>query len=116
MLVEGQFVRIDCKENNETKKLLDGVGGLYSWYYSLVENINKEDTDPELEVLVAELIKGKTSDLEKVKALYYWTQKNIKYIAFEYALGGFHLQEKLMMYFKKNTETVKTILAYFIKC
>ena len=103
------------KENNETKKLLDGVGGLYSWYYSLVENINKEDTDPELEVLVAELIKGKTSDLEKVKALYYWTQKNIKYIAFEYALGGFIPREANDV-FQKNTETVKTILAYFIKC
>ena len=89
------------KENNETKKLLDGVGGLYSWYYSLVENINKEDTDPELEALVAELIKGKTSDLEKVKALYYWTQKNIKYIAFEYALGGFIPREANDVFQKK---------------
>ena len=89
------------KENNETKKLLDGVGGLYSWYYSLVENINKEDTDPELEALVAELTKGKTSDLEKVKALYYWTQKNIKYIAFEYALGGFIPREANDVFQKK---------------
>ena len=89
------------KVNNETKKLLDGVGGLYSWYYSLVENINKEDTDPELEALVAELIKGKTSDLEKVKALYYWTQKNIKYIAFEYALGGFIPREANDVFQKK---------------
>ena len=89
------------KENDETKKLLDGVGGLYSWYYSLVENINKEDTDPELEALVAELTKGKTSDLEKVKALYYWTQKNIKYIAFEYALGGFIPREANDVFQKK---------------
>ena len=89
------------KENNETKKLLDGVGGLYSWYYSLVENINKEDTDPELEALVAELTKGKASDLEKVKALYYWTQKNIKYIAFEYALGGFIPREANDVFQKK---------------
>lgn len=89
------------KENNETKKLLDGVGGLYSWYYSLVENINKEDTDQELVALVAELTKGKTSDLEKVKALYYWTQKNIKYIAFEYALGGFIPREANDVFQKK---------------
>ena len=89
------------KENNETKKLLDGVGGLYSWYYSLVENINKEDTDTELVALVAELTKGKTSDLEKVKALYYWTQKNIKYIAFEYALGGFIPREANDVFQKK---------------
>ena len=89
------------KENNETKKLLDGVGGLYSWYYSLVENINKEDTDPALVALVAELTQEKTSDLEKVKALYYWTQKNIKYIAFEYALGGFIPREANDVFQKK---------------
>ena len=89
------------KENNETKKLLDGVGGLYSWYYSLVENINKEDTDQALVALVAELTQGKTSDLEKVKALYYWTQKNIKYIAFEYALGGFIPREANDVFQKK---------------
>ena len=77
------------QEKGQTKKLLDDVGGLYQWYYSLVENINKEKNDENLEALVDQLTHGKTSDLEKVKSIYYWTQQNIKYVAFEYALGGF---------------------------
>tara|TARA_R110000787_G_scaffold70646_2_gene156998 strand:+ start:4657 stop:6564 length:1908 start_codon:yes stop_codon:yes gene_type:complete len=89
------------KDKKEDKKLLDGVGGLYKWYYSLVENINKETDDVELIALVEELTKGKTSDLEKVKAIYYWTQQNIKYIAFEYALGGFIPREANDVFKKK---------------
>jgi len=89
------------QQNGKTKKLLDGVEGLYSWYYSLVENINKEETDPALITLVEELTKGKESDIEKVKAIYYWTQQNIKYIAFEYALGGFIPREANEVFQKK---------------
>jgi len=89
------------QQNGKIKKLLDGVEGLYSWYYSLVENINKEETDPALITLVEELTKGKESDIEKVKAIYYWTQQNIKYIAFEYALGGFIPREANEVFQKK---------------
>ena len=89
------------QQDGKTKKLLDGVEGLYSWYYSLVENINKEETDPALITLVEELTGGKESDIEKVKAIYYWTQQNIKYIAFEYALGGFIPREANEVFQKK---------------
>lgn len=75
--------------NGTSVKVLNDVSDLYGWYYSLVKDINKEPSDPELVTLVEELTAGKEDDLEKVKAIYYWTQQNIKYIAFEYALGGF---------------------------
>lgn len=88
-------------ENKKETQLLNGVGGLYKWYYSLVKDINKEDNDSELIDLVNELTKDKTSDLEKVKAIYYWTQQNIKYIAFEYALGGFIPREANDVFQKK---------------
>ncbi|GAA3600126.1 DUF3857 domain-containing protein [Flavivirga amylovorans] len=77
------------KSNNINTDLAKSVSNLYAWYYSLVKDINKEDVDENLVKLVEELIADKPNDLEKVKAIYYWTQKNIKYIAFEYALGGF---------------------------
>ncbi len=89
------------QQDGKTMKLLDGVEGLYSWYYSLVENINKEETDPALTTLVEELTREKESDIEKVKAIYYWTQQNIKYIAFEYALGGFIPREANEVFQKK---------------
>ncbi len=77
------------KLKNTNTDLAKNVSNLYAWYYSLVKDINKEDVDENLVKLVTELTANKTTDLEKVKAIYYWTQKNIKYIAFEYALGGF---------------------------
>lgn len=77
------------KYKNVDTNLAKNVSDLYSWYYSLVKDVNKEDVDENLVELVEELIANKPTDLEKVKAIYYWTQKNIKYIAFEYALGGF---------------------------
>lgn len=77
------------KTKNNTVELANKVDDLYKWYHSLVKDINKETPDQELVSIVNELTAGKSSDLEKVKAIYYWVQKNIKYIAFEYALGGF---------------------------
>lgn len=82
-------------------KILEGVEDLYQWYYSLVKEINKQPPDQDLVNLVKDITKGKTTELEKVKAIYYWTQKNIKYIAFEYALGGFIPREANDVFNKK---------------
>ena len=89
------------KIKKESKKLLGEVSDLYGWYYSLVENVNTEAPNKELVDLVAKITADKKTDLEKVKAIYYWTQKNIKYIAFEYALGGFIPRESNDVYRKK---------------
>lgn len=89
------------KVKKETKKVLGQVSDLYNWYYSLVENVNKEAPDPELVNIVNAITKDKKTDLEKVKAIYYWAQQNIKYIAFEYALGGFIPRESNEVFRKK---------------
>lgn len=86
---------------DETISLAENVTDLYTWYYSLVKDINKEKEDQDLVKLVKELTANKNTDLEKVKAIYYWTQKNIKYIAFEYALGGFVPRQANEVYKKK---------------
>ena len=60
---------------------------LYSWYnYLYKKSVNKPD---ELKAKVTELTKGKTTDIEKVKSIFYWVQDNIRYIAFEDGLAGF---------------------------
>ncbi|MFD2563423.1 DUF3857 domain-containing protein [Aquimarina rubra] len=79
----------EYKSKGEKVKVLGEVSDLYTWYYSLVKNINKTEADQELKKVVKTLTKDKKTNLEKVKAIYYWVQENIKYIAFEYALGGF---------------------------
>lgn len=82
-------------------KVLEEVKDLYQWYYSLVKDINNQPTDQDLINVVNEITKDKPTELEKVKAIYYWTQKNIKYIAFEYALGGFIPREANDVFNKK---------------
>lgn len=89
------------QNKGETINLLNSVSDLYKWYYSLVKDINKEETDAALIALVEELTANKTNDLDKVKAIYYWTQQNIKYIDFEYALGGFIPREANDVFKKK---------------
>jgi hypothetical protein len=87
--------------DGETVNLLSDTGDLYNWYYSLVKDVNQEESDKQLVTLVELLTKDKKTDLEKVRAIYYWTQKNIKYIAFEYALGGFIPREANSVFKKK---------------
>lgn len=89
------------KTKNKVVELANDVANLYDWYYSLVKNINKDAPSKELVNVVNELIKDKSTDFEKVKAIYYWAQKNIKYIAFEYALGGFVPREANDVFKKK---------------
>lgn len=89
------------KIKKENKQLLGEVSDLYNWYYSLVENVNTEAPDKELVSLVHKITANKKTELEKVKAIYYWTQQNIKYIAFEYALGGFIPRESNEVFRKK---------------
>ncbi len=88
-------------KDDEKISLLSNVSDLYNWYSSLVKDINKEEVDSELKNVVAEITKNKETDLEKVKAIYYWVQQNIKYIAFEYALGGFIPRESNDVFKKK---------------
>lgn len=87
--------------DGEMIPLLGETKNLYQWYYSLVKDLNQEPAAPELIKLTNSLTEGLSSDLDKVKAIYYWTQRNIKYIAFEYALGGFVPREANEVFQKK---------------
>lgn len=87
--------------NGSTVEVLNNVDDLFRWYSSLVSDINKEEPAKELVTLVEELTGDKETELEKVKAIYYWAQQNIKYIAFEYALGGFIPREANAVFQKK---------------
>lgn len=89
------------RSKDKDVKLLDEVADLYNWYYSMVKDINQQPTDASLVTLVNEITKDSKTDLEKVRAIYYWTQQNIKYIAFEYALGGFIPREANDVFNKK---------------
>jgi len=101
----------------KTVDLLNDVKGLYGWYSNLVSTINTSPINPALETLTKELTKDKQTEIEKVRAIYYWTQENIKYIDFEYALGGFIPRDANDVFDKKygdckdNSSIMKEMLA-----
>ena len=82
-------------------ELLGNVSQLYKWYYSLISKVNQEESNQELVAIVDSLVANKDTELEKVKAIYYWAQSAIKYVAFEYALGGFVPREATDVFLKK---------------
>ncbi|MDJ1484168.1 transglutaminase domain-containing protein [Cytophagaceae bacterium YF14B1] len=74
-------------DNSKQVPLIGSVDDLYKWYISLVHQV-QNDPKP-IESTVKQLIAGKTTEVEKIKAIYYWVQDNIRYIAFEDGIAGF---------------------------
>jgi transglutaminase-like putative cysteine protease len=73
--------------NGINKKNLSSVSDLFSWYKTLISQLNKTPS-PGLKILVDSLTLNTSDELEKVKKIYYWVQDHIKYIAFEAGRGG----------------------------
>ncbi|MDX1651880.1 MAG: transglutaminase-like domain-containing protein [Brumimicrobium sp.] len=82
--------RITTYENKkgETVNVLRNVGDLYNWYNSLLTDV-KCDNEEELRKVLGEIINDTDAEKEKVKKVFEWVQKNVKYIAIEDGLGGF---------------------------
>lgn len=59
----------------------------YAWYRSVLANLSNDKTI--LKSKADEIVAGKTSDMDKIKAIFYWVQNNIRYIAFEDGIAGF---------------------------
>ena len=73
--------------NGQRNILFEGVKDLYGWYHTVCDSIGNQSK--ELKERVTALTAGKTTDVEKIEAIYYWVQDNIRYIAFENGIMGF---------------------------
>ena len=91
-------------KDNKTIPLFGTTEDLYGWYSSLVKGM--KDDSGVLNDKVAELINGATNDQEKVEAIYYWVQDNVRYIALKMGLQGSD-QNFVRMFLRINMETVK---------
>jgi transglutaminase-like putative cysteine protease len=80
--------------------VLDDTKKLYSYYQGFVKDLNKNE-DADLKALTAEIIAGKTSEIEKLKSIFYWVKDNIKYIAFENGYEGFIPREASVVFQRK---------------
>ncbi len=75
--IKGEIVKINSKPED-----------LVQWNYTLREE-SKTDDNEKLNFFVDSLVYGLETELEKVKAIFVWTQSNIKYIAFEDGINGY---------------------------
>lgn len=64
---------------------------LYAWYSSLTQQLKSNPAV--FRPTVTQLIQDKKTDEEKIKAIYYWVQDNIRYIAFEDGVAAFKPSE-----------------------
>jgi transglutaminase superfamily protein/uncharacterized protein DUF3857 len=75
------------KSKGETLQGFDNVNDIYNWNNRLYKMANNQ---PEkLKPQLAKIIAGKKNDPEKIKAIYYWVQDKIRYIAFEDGYSGY---------------------------
>lgn len=82
-----------------TKPILGSINDLYQWYQQVAGGV--QNNPGLLKPLVTKLIRGKTSQEEKVKAIFYWVQDNIRYIAFEDGMAAFKPEAAQKVYQKK---------------
>lgn len=79
-------------ESFKTKDSIVNIGGnlnnLYSWYYTLIENVDQYK-DESITKIADSIVKGASTDIEKAKRIFYWVQSKIAYLAYEDGLGGF---------------------------
>lgn len=87
------------KDDAGDHAIISSLDDLYRWYKSLVGSLN---TNPEaLQEQVNKLTQGLSRDEDKIKAIYYWIQDNIRYIAFEDGIAGFKPDEAHQVLEKK---------------
>jgi hypothetical protein len=83
LLVMCKFASINGKQYTYFNTLADQ----YAWYHELTQNIG-QNTDA-LKIKASEITTGLSSDIDKIKAIFYWVQGNVRYIAFEDGMAGF---------------------------
>lgn len=57
-------------------------------WYSHLEHDRRLPT-PEIRTLADEIVRGQTSDVEKVQALYQWVSRNIRYVSLSFGVGWY---------------------------
>ena len=76
------------KTEKGTEAVVGSIPDLYRFYSQTVKDINKTD-ETALKSQTDEIINGLTSDADKTKAIFDYVQSKIRYVAFEFGMGGF---------------------------
>lgn len=89
----------DYKACGKSVNVISDLKGLHDWYYSLSEEVNVVSS--EIQTLSDSITKNIANSIDKMKAIFYWVQDNIKYVAFEDGYGGFVPRKADMVILRK---------------
>ncbi len=86
-LSQGVYLTISGfrRSNGEYKKVLSGLDDMHEWYSTLIDTLK---VDPSLKEFSSEIVGAETDPYEKIKKIFYWVQRNVRYIAFEDGMRG----------------------------
>lgn len=88
------------KQNGTKMPFMGTLDLLHKRYCDYLKDLNKKD-DENLKKLTLDVVKDVSSEEEKVKAIYYWVKRNIKYIAFESGYEGFIPRQAALVFDRK---------------
>ena len=83
-------IMVLCKSamiNQHSFTYFGTLDDLYAWYSGLVKDIKTNNST--INAKAKELTAGLTNDMDKIKAIFYFVQDNVRYIAFENGIAGF---------------------------
>lgn len=79
-----------CKDANPagtTITYFKSTADQYAWYRSILKDLSNNEAI--IKAKADEITAGKTTDMDKIKAIFYWVQTNVRYVAFEDGIAGF---------------------------
>ncbi|HRY98015.1 MAG TPA: DUF3857 domain-containing protein [Bacteroidales bacterium] len=76
------------RSGNERIDVLGDLHSLYSWYFSFIRDLEQDIDLAALRQLTDSLVRNSDPPRERMEKIYYWVQSHIKYIDFEYGMGG----------------------------
>lgn len=86
--------------DNQTVNVLGTTEKLYNYYKTFINAINQTE-NTELKNFTLNLVKDQNTELDKLKTIFNWVQKNVKYIAFESGYEGFIPREAGLVFTRK---------------
>lgn len=75
------------KNKTTNISIFSTINDFYTWSHKMVSYTSNETIL--LKPFLDDLLKDKSNDEEKIKAIYYWVQDHIRYLAFEEGLRGY---------------------------
>lgn len=90
----------EYQTKNGVHSVLGTADKLFDYYNNFITQINQKESS-DLKKFTLELIKDDVTNEDKLKTIFSWVQKNIKYIAFESGYEGFIPRDASLVFERK---------------